>query len=59
MGINKTSESPTILRRDEDCYGSQSNVGHTVNVGLGSNFQRGAGYRCSLQDLNTNSRVSK
>lgn len=59
LGINKTSESPTFLRRDEDCYGSQSNVRHTVNLGLENNFQRGAGYRCSLQDINSNSRVSK
>lgn len=49
-----------MLRRDDDQYGSQatidSGIRHTVDVGLANNFQRGAGYRCSLQDLN--SRVS-
>lgn len=58
LGINKTSESPTFQRRDEDCYGSHANVRHTVNLDLENNFQRGAGYRCSLQDINSNTRVS-
>lgn len=51
-----------MLRRDDNPYGSQSTIDghmrHTVDIGLSNNFQRGAGYRCSLQDINSN-RVSK
>lgn len=59
LGINKTSESPPMLRRDEDDpYNSNSSYRHTYNVGLGSNFDRGAAYRTSLQNINSN-RVSE
>lgn len=61
LGINKTSESPPALRRDEDRYGSQTTydggMRHTVDIGLGNSFQRGAPSRSSLQDLNSTSRV--
>lgn len=61
LGINKTSESPPLLlRRHGDHYDNQSlangQMRHTVDIGLGSNFQRGAPSRSSLQDLS--SRVS-
>lgn len=59
--MNKTSESPPMLRREEDRYGSQNNfdgrMRHTVDIGLENNFQRGVPYRSSLQDLNSVSRV--
>lgn len=52
-----------MLRRDEDPYGSHLTVDgrmrHTYDVGLANNFQRGASYRSSLQELNTTQRVSK
>lgn len=52
-----------MLRRDEDPYGSHLTVDgrmrHTYDVGLANNFQRGASYRSSLQELNTSQRVSK
>lgn len=61
LGINKTSESPPMLRRDEDRYGSQTTfderMRHTVDIGLGNSFQRNAPSRSSLQDLNSISRV--
>lgn len=61
LGINKTSESPPMLRRDDDRYGSQKTfdgrMRHTVDIGLGNNFQRGTPCRSSLQDLNSISRV--
>lgn len=45
-----------MLRRDEDEYGSQTTYDgqfrHTVDIGLGRRFQRGAPYRSSLQNLN-------
>lgn len=64
LGVNKTSESPPMLRRDmEDRYGSQATfdgrMRHTVDIGLGNNsFQRGAPCRSSLQDLNSSSSVN-
>lgn len=46
-----------MLRRHDDQYDNQSLANgpmrHTVDVGLGSNFQRGAPSRSSLQDLST------
>lgn len=61
LGINKTSESPPMLRRLDDRYGSQSTIDgcirHTVDIGSSNNFQRGAPSRSSLQDLNSVSRV--
>ena len=61
LGINKTSESPPLLRRDEDRYGSQTTfdgrMRHTVDIGLGNDFQRGTPCRSSLQDLNSTSSV--
>lgn len=62
LGINKTSESPPmLLRRTGDSqYDGHSlantQLRHTVDIGLGSNFQRGAPNRSSMQDLS--SRVS-
>lgn len=57
LGINRTSESPPMLRRDDDSYGSRTTVNgqmrHTVDVGLANNFQRGTTYRSSLQELNS------
>lgn len=57
LGINKTSESPPMLRRDDDRYDSQKTfdgrMRHTVDIGLGNNFQRGTPCRSSLQDLNS------
>ncbi|XP_031619115.1 kinesin-like protein KIF20B isoform X2 [Contarinia nasturtii] len=59
LGINKTSESPPMLRHD-DRYGSQTTydgrMRHTVDIGLSNNFERGAPCRSSLQDLNSISR---
>lgn len=49
LGINKTSESPPMLRREE--------MQHSANIGLGNDFQRGAPCRSSLQDLNSTSNV--
>lgn len=61
LGINKTSESPPVIRRGDDRYGSQATIDgssrHTIDIGLTSNFQRGAMGRSSLQDLNSVSRV--
>lgn len=61
LGINKTSESPPMLRREEDRYGSQTTfdgrMRHTVDIGLENNFQRGTPGRSSLQDLNSISHV--
>lgn len=55
LGVNRTSESPPMLRRDNDRYGNQTTfdgrMRHTVDIGLGNNFQRGAQCRSSLQDL--------
>lgn len=47
-----------LLRRSEDShYDGQSLANgqfrHTVDIGLGSNFQRGGPKRSSLQDLST------
>ncbi|XP_055302797.1 muscle M-line assembly protein unc-89 [Sitodiplosis mosellana] len=60
LGVNKTSESPPMLRGDKDRYGSQTTfdgrLRHTVDIGLGNDFQRGAPCRSSLQDLNSTSR---
>lgn len=48
-----------MLRRDDDSsiYNKNSmldvQMRHTVDVGLSNNFQRGAMYRSSLQDLNS------
>lgn len=60
LGINKTSESPPMLRRHDvhpvyDTYNTvDSRIRHTVAVGLGQqNFERGAGYRSSLQDVHS------
>lgn len=58
LGINRTSESPPTLRHVDESYGSRTTINgqarHTVDVGLASNFQRGAAYRSSLQELNSN-----
>lgn len=56
LGINKTSESPPveIRRRDDRQYDCESQLRHTVDMGLGGNFQRGAKNRSSLQDLSSN-----
>lgn len=52
-----------MLRREEDPYGSHLTVDgrmrHTYDIGLANNFQRGASYRSSLQELNATQRVSK
>lgn len=58
LGINKTSESPPMLRRDDNAYDYNNatldpQLRHTIDVGLSNNFQRGAAYRNSLQDLNS------
>lgn len=62
LGINKTSESPPMLRRDDDAYNCNNTtvdvqVRHTIDVGLANNFARGAAYRSSLQDLNSRVRL--
>lgn len=50
-----------MLRHNVDRYGSQSKfdgrMRHTVDIGLGTEFQRGATCRSSLQNLNSISRV--
>lgn len=56
LGINKTSESPPMLRHDDGLSLGDRQLRHTVNIGLGNNFQRGAPSRSSLQDIS--SRVS-
>lgn len=59
LGINRTSESPPMLlrRHDDSQYDSESlangQLRHTVDIGLGGNFQRGAPSRSSLQDLSS------
>lgn len=58
LGINKTSESPPMLRRDDNAFDHNNatldpQLRHTIDVGLSNNFQRGAAYRNSLQDLNS------
>lgn len=62
LGINKTSESPPMLRRDDDAYNynnsaANAHARHTIDVGLSNNFQRNTAYRSSLQNLD--SRVSR
>lgn len=47
-----------MLRRDDDAYNysnasADTQVRHTIDVGLANNFQRGAPYRSSLQELNS------
>lgn len=62
LAINKTSESPPVLRRNDERFGSQPTIDnrmrHTVDIGLGSRFQRGGPVRSSLQELNSVPRVS-
>lgn len=60
LGINKTSESPPMIRKhvdaeDESKYNTYDpHFRHTTSVGLNSNFQRNAQYRSSMQDMNGN-----
>lgn len=65
LGINKTSESPPQLRRqhaDEAAEATaqlfDARIRHTYANGNGaagsSNFDRGAGYRSSLQNVHSN-----
>lgn len=47
-----------MLRRDDDVYNCDGaskgvQIRHTIDMGLSNNFQRGAPYRSSLQDLNS------
>lgn len=47
-----------MLRRDDNAYDYNNatldpQLRHTIDVGLSNNFQRGAAYRNSLQDLNS------
>lgn len=60
LGINKTSESPPMLRHvteqpfvNRSCTGIDSQFRHTVDIGLCGNFDRRARYRSSLQDFRT------
>jgi hypothetical protein len=62
LGINKTSESPPTLRRDqyEPNYNTiGSGYRNTVStVGLNNNFLRNSSTRTSYQDINRNKVVS-
>lgn len=58
LGINKTSESPPMLRHQVhptyDTYSTiDSRMRHTVNAGPPNQFDRGAGYRSSLQNVHS------
>lgn len=64
MGINQTSESPPPLRRDlinynqddEDRYATYNP--HFRNTVGADAFQRGSGYRSSLQNMNASNELA-
>jgi hypothetical protein len=60
LGINQTSESPTPLRRDITCYNREDEDKYATynqhfRTSSDGTFQRNAGYRSSLQNMNSTS----